>query len=109
LPAFHPFPLVLQFHDGGTADDPTINSFCGFEEPAPFLSTGNQLHIKFHSDWNREGHGFLFRWEATDEGTIRTTGNPMTNINGTYQSRDSGYTLFFVSHMFGYLEQKLLN
>ncbi|XP_064643493.1 cubilin-like [Lineus longissimus] len=66
----------LTFRDGGTSEAPTINSFCGAEVQPPFLSTGNQLNIKFHSDWNREGHGFLFRWEATDEGTVRTTGSP---------------------------------
>ena len=77
--------IQLQFRDGPLPGDPILKTLCGFEEPPPFLSSGNQLHVKFHSDWSAEGHGFLFRWEATDEGTARTTGTtPLSAMNGMF-------------------------
>lgn len=40
--------------------------YCGKEEPPPFISTGNQLCVKFFSDESETAQGFSASYEAID-------------------------------------------
>lgn len=70
--------LSLQFRDGDQADSPVLSSYCGTTLPAPFLTTTNQLRVRFLTDFASFGNGFLFKWEATTDQSVSTTVSPTT-------------------------------
>ena len=46
-------------HDGGGANSPMIgDKRCGSNVPDPITSTGNQLFLRFHSDYSITSTGF---------------------------------------------------
>ena len=71
----------LQFLDGATEDSPEIGKYCMGSLPEPLTSSGNQLSVKFHSDYNWAGNqGFLLRWERTSAVPVTpTTPGPSTS------------------------------
>ena len=72
LLSFAHFVAMLQLRDGGTMTSPLVGSYCGSTIPPVYVSTTNQLHIEFHSDWSSTGQGFLLNWEATTDQSITT-------------------------------------
>jgi hypothetical protein len=53
-------------------DSPVVGTYCGTDLPDVFISTTNQIHVEFHTDWSSTGQGFLLNWEATSDGPITT-------------------------------------
>ena len=50
--------------------------------PRPYISTGNQIRVIFHTDYSSSGMGFNFLWEAIpDNGGITVV--PSATMNGT--------------------------
>ncbi|XP_045623432.1 cubilin [Procambarus clarkii] len=54
----------LAIRDGGSEDSPEISRSCGVNIPLPVLSTGNQLHVTFHSDHSISGRGFTASYQV---------------------------------------------
>lgn len=77
-------PFVVQIRDGGTMDSPVVGSFCGTTVPPDYVSTTNQVHIEFHSDWSSTGQGFLLNWEATSDNPITTQAPTAATSPGTF-------------------------
>ncbi|NWJ10441.1 BMP1 protein, partial [Crypturellus undulatus] len=48
----------LEVFDGPDAQAPALGRFCGAKEPAPLLSSGNRLFLKFVSDSSVQKKGF---------------------------------------------------
>ncbi|XP_071156308.1 cubilin-like isoform X2 [Mytilus edulis] len=90
----------IEFRDGDQADSPVLSSYCGTTLPAPFLTTTNQLRVRFLTDFASFGNGFLFKWEATTDQSISTTVSPTTatvpgcggDVNLTPSSRQQTIT-----------------
>ena len=54
---FYSFDFV-SVRDGGTTEAPLVGRFCGHNLPQNFLSTGNQLLIRFKTDSSISQEGF---------------------------------------------------
>ncbi|XP_076436087.1 cubilin-like isoform X2 [Babylonia areolata] len=72
----------LEIRDG-TQASPVIGRYCNTSLPAPAVSSGNQMWIRFYSDWNFAGRGFratftaVCGWNTTDlNGTVLSPGFP---------------------------------
>ena len=50
----------LSINNGASIGDSTtqIGTFCGEQPPGEITSNGNQLYLKFTSDWGLEKKGF---------------------------------------------------
>ena len=48
----------LEIRDGGDATSTKLGKFSGTTLPKNIKSTGNQLFVKFHSDFDRRKKGF---------------------------------------------------
>lgn len=48
--------------------DAILQRYCSTQQPAPILSEGNELYIKFHSDASLTDKGFSFNWHAVPAG-----------------------------------------
>ncbi|CAH1775425.1 unnamed protein product [Owenia fusiformis] len=69
----------IKFRDGLFETSPEIFTTCGTALPDPFSSTGNTIHIEFHTDFSGVGQGFLLDWEATASAVVTPTIPPVTN------------------------------
>ncbi|WAR06690.1 CUBN-like protein, partial [Mya arenaria] len=100
----------LKIRDGSTSDSPIIGSYCGTTVPDMLISTTNQLHVEFHSDWSSTGQGFLFGWEATSDQPITTlapTASTTPGCGGILNVTDSVQTFTSPGYPTGY--QSLLD
>ncbi|XP_026230575.1 neuropilin-1a-like isoform X2 [Anabas testudineus] len=78
----------VEVYNGGDETSPMLGKFCGKIAPSPIISSGNQLLIKFVSDYETHGAGFSVRYEVfktgpecsrnftAPRGVIRTPGFP---------------------------------
>ncbi|XP_040924066.1 neuropilin-1a-like isoform X2 [Betta splendens] len=58
----------VEVYNGGNEASPMVGKFCGKIAPSPIISTGNQLLIKFVSDYETHGAGFSVRYEVFKTG-----------------------------------------
>ncbi|XP_036374617.1 neuropilin-1a-like [Megalops cyprinoides] len=78
----------VEVWDGNDESGQLVGKFCGKIAPSPIVSSGNQLYIKFVSDYETHGAGFSIRYEVfktgpecsrnftSSSGVIRTPGYP---------------------------------
>ncbi|KAI1901374.1 hypothetical protein AGOR_G00033740 [Albula goreensis] len=59
----------VEVWDGNDETGQLVGKFCGKIAPSPIVSTGNQLYIKFVSDYETHGAGFSIRYEVFKTGT----------------------------------------
>lgn len=51
--------VTLQFYDGDSTEAKFLVRHCGYKTPPPVTSSGNTLLIKFKSDGDITGKGFV--------------------------------------------------
>lgn len=56
----------VKIMDGECTNYRTETLYCGKDEPAPYISTGNKLCVKFYSDQSESGQGFKASYIAVD-------------------------------------------
>ena len=59
----------VKVMDGDCSSFKAETKYCGKQEPAPFISTGNKLCVKFFSDESQTAQGFSASYEAVDRPT----------------------------------------
>lgn len=68
------FPFVssrydyVEVRDGVDESGQLVGKYCGKIAPSPVVSSGNQLFIKFVSDYETHGAGFSIRYEIFKTG-----------------------------------------
>lgn len=58
-----------------------VGKYCGKIAPSPVVSSGNQLFIKFVSDYETHGAGFSIRYEIFKTGGFTLTSTTCTSEN----------------------------
>lgn len=58
----------MEVYNGGDESAPMLGKFCGKIAPSPIISSGQQLLIKFVSDYETHGAGFSVRYEVFKTG-----------------------------------------
>ncbi|XP_074652971.1 cubilin-like [Tubulanus polymorphus] len=71
----------IEVRDGELGSSPFVGRYCGNEEPAPFMSTSNNVLIRFRADESTEGQGFKIHYTTACGGTYR---NPTGVIQSVY-------------------------
>ncbi|CAL8266302.1 unnamed protein product [Lota lota] len=59
----------IEIHDGNTETADLLGKHCSNIAPAPIISSGPSLHIKFVSDYAHQGAGFSLRYEIFKTGS----------------------------------------
>ncbi|TSK16050.1 Neuropilin-1a [Bagarius yarrelli] len=59
----------VEVRDGVDESGQLVGKYCGKIAPSPVVSSGNQLFIKFVSDYETHGAGFSIRYEVFKSGT----------------------------------------
>lgn len=68
----------VKIMDGPCVGYRSETKYCGKEQPAPFISTGNQLCVKFFSDDSQTAQGFSASYQAIDRPT--SPGGTLHNV-----------------------------
>lgn len=74
----------LEIRNGGSDTSPLFGKYCGTDIPPRIVSFGNQIYVKFHSDFSRGGNGFDIEWDSTTigcGGTLTTTSGSISSPN----------------------------
>ena len=58
----------MEVRDGVDESGQLVGKYCGKIAPSPVISSGNQLYIKFVSDYETHGAGFSIRYEIFKTG-----------------------------------------
>lgn len=58
----------VEVRDGVDESGQLVGKYCGKIAPSPVVSSGNQLFIKFVSDYETHGAGFSIRYEIFKTG-----------------------------------------
>lgn len=58
----------MEVRDGVDENGQLVGKYCGKIAPSPVVSSGNQLFIKFVSDYETHGAGFSIRYEIFKTG-----------------------------------------
>lgn len=58
----------VEIHDGNSESADVLGKHCSNIAPAPIISSGPSLHIKFVSDYAHQGAGFSLRYEIFKTG-----------------------------------------
>lgn len=58
----------VEVRDGVDESGQLVGKYCGKIAPSPVVSSGNQLFIKFVSDYETHGAGFSIRYEIFKSG-----------------------------------------
>lgn len=58
----------MEVRDGVDESGQLVGKYCGKIAPSPVVSSGNQLFIKFVSDYETHGAGFSIRYEIFKTG-----------------------------------------
>lgn len=61
----------MEVRDGVDENGQLVGKYCGKIAPSPVVSSGNQLYIKFVSDYETHGAGFSIRYEVFKTGERR--------------------------------------
>lgn len=64
----------MEVYNGRDEAAAMLGKFCGKIAPSPIVSTGNQLLIKFVSDYETHGAGFSVRYEVFKTGQLALGG-----------------------------------
>ncbi|KAM3838431.1 neuropilin-2-like, partial [Diretmus argenteus] len=59
----------IEIHDGNSETADLLGKHCSNIAPAPIISSGPSLHIKFVSDYAHQGAGFSLRYEIFKTGS----------------------------------------
>uniref|UniRef100_A0A8D2ZVM9 Neuropilin n=1 Tax=Scophthalmus maximus TaxID=52904 RepID=A0A8D2ZVM9_SCOMX len=59
----------VEIHDGNSETADVLGKHCSNIAPAPIISSGPSLHIKFVSDYAHQGAGFSLRYEIFKTGS----------------------------------------
>uniref|UniRef100_A0AAV2JYV4 Neuropilin n=1 Tax=Knipowitschia caucasica TaxID=637954 RepID=A0AAV2JYV4_KNICA len=59
----------VEIHDGNSESGDLLGKHCSNIAPAPIISSGPSLHIKFVSDYAHQGAGFSLRYEVYKTGS----------------------------------------
>ncbi|TNN72110.1 Neuropilin-2 [Liparis tanakae] len=59
----------VEIHDGNSETADLLGKHCSNIAPAPIISSGPSLHIKFVSDYAHQGAGFSLRYEIFKTGS----------------------------------------
>uniref|UniRef100_A0AAQ4RH63 Neuropilin n=1 Tax=Gasterosteus aculeatus aculeatus TaxID=481459 RepID=A0AAQ4RH63_GASAC len=59
----------VEIHDGNSESADLLGKHCSNIAPAPIISSGPALHIKFVSDYAHQGAGFSLRYEVFKTGS----------------------------------------
>uniref|UniRef100_A0A3B5AUT2 Neuropilin n=1 Tax=Stegastes partitus TaxID=144197 RepID=A0A3B5AUT2_9TELE len=59
----------VEIHDGSSESADLLGKHCSNIAPAPIISSGPSLHIKFVSDYAHQGAGFSLRYEIFKTGS----------------------------------------
>ena len=54
----------FEARDGPNEDSPLIGKLCGSNLPGTVVSTGNEMFVKFHSDYSEVGRGYEAKADA---------------------------------------------
>ncbi|XP_015512725.2 cubilin [Neodiprion lecontei] len=81
---WHPSCISDSFEvrNGGSDSSPLIGRYCGTEIPRQISSFGNQMYLKFTSDYSRSGAGFNIEWDSNVVGC----GGVSTTSSGSFTS-----------------------
>lgn len=60
----------MEVRDGVDESGQLVGKYCGKIAPSPVVSSGNQLFIKFVSDYETHGAGFSIRYEIFKTGKL---------------------------------------
>lgn len=60
----------VEIHDGNSESADLLGKHCSNIAPAPVISSGPSLHIKFVSDYAHQGAGFSLRYEIFKTGKL---------------------------------------
>jgi len=101
----------LEIRDGGSNTSPLMGKYTGSVIPSTFVSSGNALLLKFHTDYSIVKQGFLAEWTPTatcyetftaETGNLSSPGYPITYWNNMdicwiihYRSMDYNIKLTF--------------
>lgn len=87
----------MKVMDGDCSSFKAETKYCGKQEPAPFISTGNKLCVKFFSDESQTAQGFSASYEAVDRptnpgGSKGEGGSPIQYKKTSNNSKDFRFT-----------------
>ena len=71
----------LRMFDGDSTASTRIGTYCGTTLPPPGVTSGDKLHLYFHSDQYYEDVGFLMNW--TDAATGDIPDDPSPEVSGS--------------------------
>jgi len=69
----------VSVYDGDSTSSPLIGQFSGSSVPAPITSSSNNLYVRFTSDSSGEYSGFVARYKAITDGSIRLKGSTLSS------------------------------
>lgn len=75
----------LKIHDGRSAKDAILGTYCGKSQPAVVTSSGQHLYLYFRSDGSKESRGFSLFWRAKDIVTTTTASTTIVETTTTVQ------------------------
>lgn len=73
----------VEIYDGSEELSDKLGRFCGSRSLSPFVSTGNELLIKFRSDDTVSWKGFLATYYFVDRFSEESIAPPQTPVNRT--------------------------
>lgn len=78
----------VEIHDGSTENTDLLGKHCSNIAPAPIISSGPSLHIKFVSDYAHQGAGFSLRYEIfkTGKGMLVSAACAISNMKTDIKS-----------------------
>ena len=53
----------LEIHEGRTEETPLVGRYCGNTLPPDYVSSGNEIYIRFKTDHSVSGTGFRIRYD----------------------------------------------
>ncbi|XP_068677075.1 uncharacterized protein [Montipora foliosa] len=65
----------VSVYDGSSASFPLLGKFRGNSVPQPITSSSTQLYVRFTTDYSVKKSGFVARYEAITNGSIRLRGH----------------------------------
>ena len=53
----------LEIHEGRDEETPLVGRYCGNNLPPEYVSSGNEMYIRFKTDHSVSGTGFRIRYD----------------------------------------------
>lgn len=83
LSVFHSYDYI-EVYDGNEELSDKLGKFCGTTKPSPFVSSGNELLLKFHSDDTVNWKGFHAVYKLVDplsEESVAPSQAPVSHLS----------------------------